>query len=108
MLCNRYKLEILDVSFLAFIKGRMCIFQSFFGTNPSDRVVLLLLTKTEAISACNSLSLRIMRSSGPATLPRFNVDNCFAIPLTDIFISGLAGKQNIFGRISLRRWLNFK
>ena len=49
-----------------------------------------------------------MRPHGPAAEPGFNLDSCFATPLIDMFISGIAGKGREMGRISSMRWRSFK
>ena len=61
-----------------------------------------------AISVCSSFKMREVRPSGPAALPGFNLDSCFATPLTDMVISGIVGKGRDMGRINSMRWHSFK
>ena len=62
-----------------------------------------------AISICSSFRMRDVRpSAGPATLPVFNLESCFATPLTDMVMTGIVGKVRDMGRTSPMRWRNFK
>ena len=52
--------------------------------------------------------MREVRLSGPAALPGFSLDSCFATPFTDIVISGIARKLKDFGSESSIRCLSFR
>ena len=60
-----------------------------------------------AISVCSYFKMREVRPFGPAALPGFNLDSCFATPLTDMVISGIVGKGRDMGRINSMRWHSF-
>ena len=60
-----------------------------------------------AISVCSSFRLGV-RPSGPAALPGFNLESCFATPLTDMVMKGIVGKGRDIGRKSSMRWRSFK
>ena len=61
-----------------------------------------------AISVCSSFRMREVRPSGPAALPGFNLESCFATPLTDMVMTGIVGKGRDMGRKSSMRWRSFK
>ena len=67
--------------------------------------------RIEAISVCSSFRMREVRPSGPAALPGFNLESCFATPfspLTDMVMDGIVGKGREMGRKSSMRWSSFK
>ena len=57
---------------------------------------------------CSSFKMREVRPSGPTALPGFNLDSCFAMPLTDMVISGTVRKRKDMGKINSMRWHSFK
>ena len=64
--------------------------------------------KIGAISVCSSFRKREVRQSGPAALPGFNLESCFATPLTDMIMAGIVGKGRDMGRNSSMSWRSFK